>query len=457
MKKTIYIIIPLLIGLLGFQSCNFNDVSPSDSVANPFQDLYGVEQTVKGAYTLVRLRPIVRLADYIADDLVQGGQAGGAGTDSYAWSYSAGTGDHNGVWEHQYKIINQANRIIKYAPELKVESDAQQQKLDDLIGQAYFLRAYAHFDLLRFFSDFKNENALGIPYMLEPTIFGQPGRDKVSICYDRAISDLTTAKAMLSNNTAKDNAYTSKVAADALLARIYLYRGKYAEALPLAQSVLTTVPMATTAEYAKVWTDESQSGVIWKRKCFVSEDRFGGIFVGQDHSSVFAPSKKYMAAYDVDNDIRASIFFGQGPDRLGNTVDVVKKYYGSETTIGVVDEKMLRSEEMKLIEIECLARLDKLSESNAELNAFRLSKINTWVDKDYAKAELLDEILLERRRELALEAHRLFDLRRFAKDIVRDNNTTILKAGDYRFIMPIPLAELEANGGITKADQNPGY
>lgn len=455
MKK--YIVIPLLICLWTLQSCNFNDVEPSDSVANPFQSLYGVEQTVNGTYSLVRLRPIVRLADYIADDLVQGGQAGGSGTDSYAWTYSAGTGDHTGVWEDQYKIVSLANRIIKYAPELNTENAAEKVKLNDLIGQAYFLRAYAHFDLLRFFSDFKNEAALGIPYMLEPTTFGQPKRNKVGECYDYIVDDLEKAKSMIADDTPKANAYASKTASDALLARVYLYRSNYSKALRLVQSVLTTTPMAKASEYAKIWTDESQAGVIWKRKCFVGEDRMGGIFVGQDHGSIFAPSKNYMASYDEVNDLRVPLFFGKGVDRPGNIVDVVKKYYGSEETIGVVDEKILRAEEMKLIEIECLARLNNLADANFELNAFRASRIDGWVDQSYAKENLLSEILLERRRELALEGHRLFDLRRYAKDIVRDNGTTILLANDYRQIMPIPLSELEANGGIPKSDQNPGY
>ena len=46
--------------------------------------------------------------------LVQGGDAGGAGTDLAGWVYTATSGDVSGLWAHYYGIINQANRCLLY-------------------------------------------------------------------------------------------------------------------------------------------------------------------------------------------------------------------------------------------------------------------------------------------------------------------------------------------------------
>jgi len=73
----------------------------------------------------------------------------------------------------------------------------------------------------------------------------------------------------------------------------------------------------------------------------------------------------------------------------------------------------------------------------------------------------LDNVLAERRLELAMEGHRLFDLARNGKAIalfgaIRNvpGFATSLPSGNYRFALPIPQAEMDANSNMV---QNSGY
>lgn len=440
------------------QSCNYTDLEPTDFVSKEkaFKDVPSVRYALEGAYSMMGLENTLDIAECIADDVVMGGQAGGRGVDTYSWAYTASSGDQTDFWRSQYAIINMANRVITYGKELTPSDEAQKAQLSDCLGNAYFIRAYAHFDLLRFYSDFSDDSKPGVPYVTYPHVLGQPSRDKVGACYDYIMKDLDRAFNLISAEKPTIPAYASKAAVNALRARVCLYHSKDLQAYVYAQEALRNAPLATIDEYPGIWSDKSNAGVILKLPRFAGQSRIGSLFGGQDNSLVYGPSKTYMAIYAA-NDVRKDLFFGKGPDREGTVVNIVKKYYGSVANIGLVDEKLLRADEIKLIEIEALARLDRIAEANQALNAFRQLRIRNWTAQNFGTKELLiEQVLIERRRELAFEGHRYFDLRRYHKDIVRDDPKQVLFADHFRQIQPIPTSEIEANANIAK-DQNPGY
>ena len=110
---------------------------------------------------------------------------------------------------------------------------------------------------------------------------------------------------------------------------------------------------------------------------------------------------------------------------------------------------------MYLIRAEANARLNKPTEALQDLNSIReranLSALT-------ATANLLEEIFLERRRELAFEGHLFFDIIRFKKDVIRDKgclaNVCNLNYPSNFFILPIPQSSIELNENI---QQNEGY
>lgn len=443
--------------MAGVSSCNYTDLTPTDQIDDGaiYSSVSSLEQTVTGAYGQMSMKQIVRVTAVLSDDVIKGGQNGGAGDDTYQWTYTASTGEHNDIWSKEYSVINLVNRILQGAENVPAETDEEIASKNNSIATAKVLRAYNSLQLLLFFSDIENGSSYGIPYVKTPVVLETPGRNTVDECFECMIQDLTEARPLLEQVAPDDPSYVSQAAVDALLARIYLYKKDYQQAYKYADDALKQKPLATMNEYAAIWSDDSDADVIWKLKRMVGEETIGTIFWSADNSSAFEPSPELIADYTPE-DIRLGIFIGDGVDRDGVPVKRVNKYKGTESNVGLADEKILRSSEMQLIKAEAIAHTD-LSEANTLLNELRKERIEGWTDANYGTLdELMEELLLERRRELCYEGHRFFDMRRFGKSLYKPVIKKTLDVGNFRWLMPIPLSELQGNAVIAD-QQNPGY
>lgn len=456
MKKIINNII--VAGLIiSASSCSFTDLEPTDKIGDSeiFSSVSTLEQALTGTYSRMSMRTTVSVSAVLSDDVYKGGQNGGAGDDSYQWTYSAATGDHNTLWSSYYSVISMANRVIKGAEGVQTNNANENQLKDNCIGSALFIRAYTYFDLLRFFADFDKKDSYGIPYSKSPVILQTLGRNSVSECFSEIEKDLNTAIPLLAQTTPSNPGYASQTAAKALLARIYLYEKNYEMAYKYASEVLNQMPIASIDEYPSIWDDSRNTEVIFELKRLANEEAIGTIFFGADNSSLFEPSTEIINSFPA-TDIRLQLFIGDGVDRDGVNVKRVNKYKGTSANVGLVNQKLLRSSEMLLIMAEAKAQT-KLSEGNTLLNQLRASRINGWVNQTYSTKEtLLNEILLERRRELCYEGHRFFDMRRFNQPIYKPMINKTLSIADHHRIQPIPQSEMQGNPVIAK-QQNSGY
>lgn len=157
-----------------------------------------------------------------------------------------------------------------------------------------------------------------------------------------------------------------------------------------------------------------------------------------------------------------------------NDVLVIDKYPG-KTTSGYPlrnDIKVFRMSEMYLILAECYAKEGNFNgTSNSTASVLKIIRdarnfIGPQILPNYAnEIEALKDVLLERRLELCFEGHRYLDLKRLGiyvgESINRDPTDdelsslpTTISNTDYRFTLPIPTDEINANGVI---QQNPGY
>lgn len=455
--KSIYKSFILAGAALWMTSCNYTDLNPTDQVDDGpvFSSTSALEQVVNGAYAKLSMAQIIRVSSILSDDVRKGGQNGGASDDTFQWTYTASTGDHNDLWSKEYIVINLVNRILAGAENLAAESDAEKVSKNNSIGTAKFLRAYNNLELLLFFSDIEKGDSYGIPYTFQPIVLETPGRNTVNECFDYMIKDLEEAMPLLRQTTPDDPVYVSQTAVKALLARIYLYRKDYPKAYQYAAEALKEKPLAGMEKYADIWSDTSHDDIIWKLKRLVGDETIGTIYWSADNSSAFEPSDALIRCFD-EKDIRLSTFIGDGVDREGVRVKRVNKYKGTAANVGLADEKILRSSEMLLIMAEAKAQTD-LAEANELLNTLRAQRIEGWENKTYAsKDEFTRELLVERRRELCFEGHRFFDMRRYGQPITKETIKKTLEVGNHRWIMPIPLAEMQGNPVIAE-QQNPGY
>lgn len=450
-----------IIGLaaLALTACDFTDLTPTDKVGDSqiSTSVSTLKQSLNGVFSKASWKTTIGATATLSDDVIKGGQNGGAHDDNYKWTYSASTGDHSDLWSSFYGVIAEANTLIDNSTKVKAETDADKKELDDIVGNAIFLRSYFYFDLVRFFSDFNDKASYGVPYTDKPVLLETLGRNSVEECYTFLLRDLNEAVSKLSADHPANNGYASKDAARALMARIYLYAKDYDNAYKTAKQVLDANPIASISEYPNIWIDRSTKEVLFSINCTANDEKLGNVFFWDDKSSLFEASQEIIDSFDPA-DTRLALFIDDGLDRDNVPVKRIIKHKGATAKVGLVNEKMLRSSEMLLIMAEAKAnQAGGMGEANSLLNQLRKNRINGWTDKTYStKEEFMAQINLERRHELCYEGHRWFDLRRWNLPITKGLISKTLEVNDYHRIYPIPLSELESNPTIAK-QQNKGY
>lgn len=153
----------------------------------------------------------------------------------------------------------------------------------------------------------------------------------------------------------------------------------------------------------------------------------------------------------------------------GNTRNdalIIDKYPGKTSASTRNDVKVFRLSEMYFILAEAEVAAGNLATAHDLIHVVRKARnyADAAVTPTYSNTQVAyEDILKERRVELALEGHRFIDLRRLAAkaNVEMDRNATDdiipvknLKNGDYRYILPIPIKEMSANPNM---EQNDGY
>jgi hypothetical protein len=348
-----------------------------------------------------------------------------------------------------------------------------------LRGEALFIRAFAHFEVLRYYSGNYNATALAMPYMTEPSMENQQ-RLTMQPFFDKLKADLVEAKALLQPASLSDVYRANAYAVSGLQARVALYMQDWASAITYSTEYINAIPLASRANFPGIWTDANNSELAFKLKRTTSSSgpistsatsRMGSLFRGTSTATAvgtitWAPSDKLWNSYDQTNDIRFSSYFKDEPllTAAGRPSHLIAKYAGGAygaSNENVADAKIFRTGEMYLIRAEAKARNNDLAGAASDINALRAARITGYTNVSFAtQADAISAIADERFKELAYEGHRLWDLRRYNLPVTRltsDAPTTSavsLPAGNFRFLLPIPFSEIQANPTI---QQNPGY
>lgn len=345
------------------------------------------------------------------------------------------------IWLNGYEIINQANLVIDNIS--LVDEDNQ----DNTIGQAYFLRAMAYFDLVRLFGanyqPGQENTQLGVPITLEGIVdysgdLNIP-RNTVEEVYNQVLSDLDQAVQLMPSS---NDIFADSYSAQALLARVYLQQGRYAEARDAANEVINNSGHELTETYAGAFNNDSDSDEDIFSFQVTTQDGANDLIVhyadqtngGRGGDIILNP--EFTAMFDSESDVRASYVY----ESAQNEEVLTGKYTNQFGNI-----PFIRLAEMYLIRAEGNFR------ETTSTGATPLEDINTV--RDRAEADLLgevslDDILLERELELAFEGHLIHDLKRTGRAV-----------GDFdadadALVFPVPQREMDANNLL---EQNPGY
>lgn len=402
----------------------------------------------------------------------------------------SGFKSENGTWKETYRLINVANNIINEVP--KIPQATAQEKAGALRvnGEAHFLRALYYFWLVNLYAKpYQPSSArtdLGVPIKVFPEVKDQRfRRNTVQEVYDQILADLQVAESSLNQSEPRKTIYRAdSTAVNLLLSRVYLYMQRWEDASRYADKVLraphTQLENLNTAEEAFLRKDNPE--VLFSMG-------------GSDVTCTMCNSwKSFRVSHDLyqtyaDEDLRKTQWWWTYEDFVGDikpkmpnktTVETTSQeyyYYGynwaSNGALAEVSDRFLfRTAEAYLNKAEAEAYLGHDGIARDIINRLRMNRYQTGSDYQLTESgdKLIEAIRDERRRELALEGHRWFDLRRYAvcavhpqsKEIVHEytlfesrNSTTmterrryVLKANDPAYTLPIPNEVLEFNTGM---------
>lgn len=358
-------------------------------------------------------------------------------------------------WSSAYKTIYISNAAIENIP---ASNGISASAKDQLLGEARFLRAFAHFYLTSLYGDVPL--ATTTDYRVNAVL----PRSKQDVILSQVIQDLKAASATL----AKDFQFSSSErvritywAAQAMLARVYLYTGDWANAEAAATNVIGNSALFKISPDLNTVFLKNSNEAVWQLMPVIPNQNTneGLVFVPPSPTSL--PQSISLTAALVSSfeagDKRKTSWIGTQVVS-GTTINYPFKYKASKVNTPVTEYSMvLRLAEQYLIRAEARTNLGRLTEAMSDLDVIRvragLPLIQTKIGTPTA-ANMMAAIEQEKRVEFFSEwGHRWFDLKRWN----RANTVLAAKPGwtANAVLYPIPQSELANNPNLDS--QNPGY
>ncbi|HSI75974.1 MAG TPA: RagB/SusD family nutrient uptake outer membrane protein [Lunatimonas sp.] len=346
------------------------------------------------------------------------------------------------LWNQHFLLLNRANVVIERVPEIP---GLAEQKRNEVVAEARFLRAFAYFSLVRYFGQ--------VPLITTPTTSPdipslQVSRNSVAEIYSQIFEDLDFAKNNLpvafgSNLATKARA--TRDAAFALGTRIYLFRKEYAQAVNDADRVISSKGSELTIPYVSLYENKNSEESIMEinydpqLQNAIATNFLPGTLGG---NWVIEVNPDILNAYE-EGDARKEATFGEASGR-----NYMKKYFRGNTR----DDNVIlfRLAEVLLSKAEAMAELGYPNTDAVDL----LNEVRSRAGLDPIMPATLQDfrtaIYKERRLELSYEGHEWFDLVR------TDRLASVMGITDpNKSILPVPAGEILRNPNL--APQNPGY
>ncbi|AJA69042.1 RagB/SusD family nutrient uptake outer membrane protein [Myroides odoratimimus] len=340
-----------------------------------------------------------------------------------------------------YKSIFYTNDLINNGVNTMQAGDQKEQ----LLGEAYGLRALAYFDLVNLYAKPYNKATastdLAIVIYLEHDIEERKKKSTMAEVYAQIHSDIDNAKKHLKVTIyeAGQNYRFTVAAIYALEAKVNLYQKEYEAALISVDKALqykSTLEDLNKDPKTSVASFKSVESILALEEGLDSELKPTALL-----------SDELYNLFDRENDLRFNASF-----------ELAKGSYISKKTGTAEMKASFRTAELYMIKAEALGHLNRLSEAKSAIEKLIVSRY-----KPEAAAKVIQQlsgldqkgfisfILEERNKEFALEGHRWFDLRRLhQKQIIHKfgEDTFILTENDLRYTLPFPLEARENNPNL---------
>lgn len=461
-------------------------------------------------------RQFFQMSDFASDDVTYASKT--PDDLNFAFCYderTAGITSFQTFWEYSYQIIYSANVALDLC-DRKIEAGNELTEEEIYLkGEALFLKAFIMHSLVRFYArpytydQSTPQQNLGIILRNNLEDKGPKARVTVAETYDAILKCLEEAIENFGRGASirsSDKGLASLGAAKALLSRVYLYMGDWDKAIEASTDVINDfsyeleraedMPTYYTETYARKET-------IWCLRMLTS-DRVGngscavaGMIYNGDgcwSEEGYSPDLlETMGIKDVVHDyanvdVRFS-FANADVDKKGLKYKSCNKFSEQDGIPTLCSSAFFRLSEMYLNRAEAYAHKGDITSALKDVNTIRDRRMIPAAGKELSfyhmtendiTTDIVDLVLDETRREFCFEAHRVFDLLRNNKDIVRNywgfhtdykgagtvdtENTKpgleakgVVTSHTYeKLVYPIPTQEI-VNNPLCTNQQNPGY
>lgn len=425
----------------------------------------GLNQALNGAYAALRNTALyganfLITGDVQADNVYVETKNSNVYVPQYTYQVLVNDQVTDQMFSEAYNGILRANQVIN--------ASLNSPLTDTIKSQAYAIRAILYFKLVNIFATAytTDPTALGVPLVLTYNPDLLPKRNSVGEVYTQIVNDLQTA--LKSAPAYVNSVLLSRYAIEAILAKVYLYEGDNTNAKSAAVDVINAhvFKLTSPANYNAFWNNDAvqtdANEVMFEVDADSSNNNgtysVGGYYINGSQD-LYASSQLYDLY--TATDIRRTLLI-PGITKSGKSAYLVNKFPNAEKP----DPDNLKV--IRLAEVYLIAAEASLPSNEADaimyLNALMANRDPgfTYPSSD---PTLLNDIVTERRKELAFEGDRLYDMNRLQLPINRIADPGAIPLApdhlsipfpDYRRIAPIPQDEINANPNIA-SQQNQGY
>lgn len=484
---------------------------------------------VNGLYSLMQSysyygRDAMVIPEVLSDNLTRSVKTGNRYTGMNTMTHTATDANVSRMWNQMYQVATNANAIIANEENIKkVATTLEQEEVSQLVGEAYAVRALVYFDLAKFWGRPLKFTADGshlcVPLVLKPITNIQevvyPARNTAAEVYAQIDADIVEALkrlpingGVISSGVVNNAIFKTRMnrfAVLALRARVAIFKEDWATAVAASNEVIasgryTLYPYSSMVQDFRTQnsiesifevTNNSNDNPGTDSYAYLSSQQGYGELLGtiasMNSKSTGTTLTTFRGLYDAYSatDVRRGFVALGNRNSLGGETNVplCTKYVNISTYQENI--KVFRLAELYLSRGEALARLaianndaNQLNASLADVNLIRKLRDTSSNTKPFVASLLatppvgairatafVDSIIVERRKELALEGQRLFDLNRTQTNYVKINSagngasrliiySTPTNTYTIRTILPIPVTQVQNNPNMV---QNPGF
>ncbi len=431
-------IIISITALIGFTSCeDYLDIKPVGQIIPTTLEDY--RQFLTAGYNIPKKDKV--LSTYRTDELTITEKSVGAEyvRDIYIWQDDTNTTlTSQFPYSNFYSTIFYTNEIINN----KNKIEGNSKEINQLVGEAYALRALQYFNLINLYAKPYNKSTAntdeGVPLVTTYDADKEYPRAKVEVIYNQILSDIEQSEKLLNVQTQKIgyNYRFSVVALKALKANVYLYQKEWEKA-----SISAKEGLAIKSELQNLNTNNKILPSEYNSvESILALDEVATLEI----NSNTLISEKLSNSYDQANDLRFDNYFRKKDDGLHSKKSGDKRF-----------KCTFRTADLHFILAESQANLGNLDKVKEILRIFAKNRYNSTGFSTFVtnlnglnKEQLIDLILKERQREFAIEGKRWFDLRRTTQEkITKTYNgaTYTLEQDDKRYTLPFPKSAVISN------------